>query len=88
MENQNRVQIITHPKETNLKPEVELFFKKGEVYVQDNDYAEELFITMSKELAEKYLAQLRSALFDIDLDRAEDGLIKQERRVKKDERII
>ena len=86
MENQNRVQIITHPKETNLKPEVELFFNKGEVYVQD--YAEELFITMSKELAEKYLAQLRSALFDIDLDRAEDGLIKQERRVKKDERII
>jgi len=82
MENQGRVVEIIHP--SFLEPEIQLVFDRKETGVYN--YEDVVSVRMSKELAEKYLAQLRSALED--LDRAEDGLIKQERRVKKDERII
>ena len=72
MENQGRVVEIIHP--SFLEPEIQLVFDRKETGVYN--YEDVVSVRMSKELAEKYLAQLRSALED--LDRAEDGLIKQE----------
>ena len=62
MENQDRVFIGKWKAEG--KPKVQLVFPRDDVHIAY--YTDTITVKMSKELAEKYSAQLRKALMDLD----------------------